>query len=574
MMSTTDKTITSILEIKNNPKILDSGFDRVYTVISDKTTNETISTYISELDSSIGLFDFSNIFDIKKFRPEYDYATLKLSAYKDKEDDLNKLWVVYELIVAANGNYYVIDKIDSENGDADFKHLALGQKYYIRASDLSGEYKSQMTEFIPTEKDQDMHIQLLTTYNLASNSGFSYYFILKNVIDENPYVYIENQPKLNLVKNTNGTYSITGIPSNRIITLNVEHEKGLLVQSDSLTLTINGSFTALDPTYSIIYEAPYRVLKQNNPDIDILLSEEPFYSKAIVLSNHESSKNYKYILYKNTGNNYYIEDASYDSVSTCKISQNIDHAADVIHIKNLNGELHTGDVLVVGEERLLLLNYNTSTNIITVKRGIDNTIPLVHIVDDIIYVENINNISTSWFNNDDEVVFNLAGKTFSDESLVRPERDIIFTPSNIINNIYAPANVTINNKQLETIDIVDSIHVAWSRRNKKNERILGYYDDIDIEPEIGTTYTVRIYDQSGKTILKEITGIANNYIDIDVGDMYRILFVVRVYAVINGNESKSTIPHICRLYTKYFDFIIPDNEDEYTPPVGIVNFKF
>src|SRR5690606_11740092 len=91
----------------------------VFVAPIDLTDNQ-LGYYISELDGDYQRFPDHHIYDIKKFRPEYDYASVKLSSYKDKEDALNKIPIVYELLIEANDNYYSVGKITTDNGDAEF----------------------------------------------------------------------------------------------------------------------------------------------------------------------------------------------------------------------------------------------------------------------------------------------------------------------------------------------------------------------------------------------------------------------------------------------------------------------
>lgn len=493
----------------------------VFVAPIDLTDNQ-LGYYISEFDGDYQRFPDHHIYDIKKFRPEYDYASIKLSSYKDKEDDINKLPVVYELIVEANGNYYTLDKVESQNGDADFKHLALGQKYYIRASDLSGEYKSQMVEFIPTEKDQDMQIQILTTYNLASNSGFSYYFILKNVIDENPYVYIQDQPKLNLVKNTNGTYTITGTPSNRIITLNVEHEKGLLVQQDQIELTIDGSIDPIQTQHYTVYEAPYRVLKSIDADIDNKLTEDVNYSKVIIQAEYVSPMNSGGYLYIQDDNSY-RKDIHFIHTSTFNLNQDIKSDENEFKIKSIVGSINTNDVVVIGDERLLIVSYNMTTNIITVIRGIDGTIPVNHLSNTKCYIEYMGNVSNENFDKN-TYGFNYSTTTFSTETELNSEKKKNINIYGIAAKPYPPLNLKIDNSYKRTVRS-GIASFSWSTTDNK-ENIIGYYECDDVSDILSTIIT--IYDIDDNIVFTDELAGGVNSINVDFSDIdsYRLRFIL------------------------------------------------
>jgi len=526
-------------------------------------------------DNDIGVVSYTNYpilndENIKRYRPEYDYASIKLFSYKDKEEDTSKLGVVYELMVEIKNNYYVLEQTISSNGDAVFKNLAIGQKYYIRASDIGSQYKSQMVDFTPTEKDSEMEIVLLTTYNLASNEGFSYFFLLKNVIDDNPYLYIENQPKLYLYKIDSGKYVIVGTPSDRVIKLNIEHEKDLMVHQEKIELTIEGNIDPLRPSNNIIYQAPYRLLMESEPNIDTLLNDDPYYSKVIVLSEYMGDRNSSYVLYSSKGNESYIEELIYNHTTTFNLDGAVELITNKFKIKNIKGNLNTDDILIAGAERMLVLSYNASSKEVIVERGIDGTYPQKHEMDTIIYVEQ-NNIVQNVFNNT-LTNFNITARSFSSELPVNAINNIPYTSTGTLSKPFGVANFTINDEYFVSQDVQGTVNLKWSSRNRKSNRIIGYYNSDNIDAENGVSYTVKILD-TRNNILKEIKNISITSIDVDINNITNSEIILYVYVVKDGIEYNGSLPHTCYILFKKVNFIIP-SQSTYIPPVGIVNFKF
>lgn len=464
-----------------------------------------------EISLDVTLYDPKSNIIKERYRQEYDYSSITLSAYKNEEKDENKISIIYELLVNIDGEYHLLEKFNSVDGSLVIPHLCLNQIYYVVANDVSNTYKSQMAKFITSEKDQNMIVTLIENYNYISDIGFNYTFFLKNIVDPNPYVYISDHPKLKMIKGINGSYVISGTPSNRLINLTVEYEKGLIVNTESFELNIVGSSTPVKSNQHILYEAPYRILKNKNPNIDELLITKPNYSRVMIQSAFVSDLNLNYNLYQSLGGVSYTKDTPYDFSPTFKLSIGVNQTNNILSIKDVIGDLNSNDVIIVGNERMLIESYSITLNQITVKRGIDGTVPKIHAVDQLVFVERINISNLDY--GKETVKFNYSSSTFSNETIVNPLDDITLVTTGLANKPYPPMNVKIDGEYFPNIATsATELILTWDTR-LPDGNITGYYDNIsNTIPNISYRLDVFEIDRVGvESTMKTITVYTNTY---------------------------------------------------------------
>lgn len=453
-----------------------TGDEGIARIIYENNMYNEIDPYIFpiiEMQHDIDIFDPKSEIINNTYRPKYDYASVDLTSYNKTVDDSNKFPVSYELMVLIDGKYHLLERFNTTDGVAKITNLKIGTTYYISAVDQSGEYKTQTTKITPTEKDQDIVIQFVDLHNGINNTELNITFFLKNIIDPEPYVYMNDNPKLKIISRGD-RYTITGTPSNRIITLNVDQYRNGLLETSEFEITINGNTTALRTIDNIYYEAPYRILKQLNPDIDAVLSTNPNYSRVMVQSKKNVDRNLENILYISNGVGY-TKDINFDYTTTFKLSYTINKITDSFKIKELDGDLNNDVIIVVGDERMQVISYSNATNIIVVKRGVDGNIPLIHDVDKLVFVESLN-VSEFDFPNTTSKI-NITSRTFSNEATVNPVNDYSITPVGLANKPYPPINVKINDEYFTEI-IEGRLYITWNGIKKNHNDAVGWYSDI------------------------------------------------------------------------------------------------
>lgn len=489
-----------------------------------------------EYDMAIEIYDpISNII-YETYRPKYDYASISVTSYQLEEKDGNQLPTTYELMVKVDDKYHVLDTYKTTDGVFKITNLKVGETYYIQAKDDSNTYKSQMVEVTPTSVDLEVPIVFLMIHNSIDNIGLNITFFIKNIVDVEPYLYIDDEPRLIIKRNKNGSYTIYGTPKNRNLTLHIDHYKNESLVNDVIEIEIEGNTTPLRTVDNIYYEAPYRILKQLNPDIDSVLTQNPNYSRIMVQSKNNADRNLENTLYISSGVESYTKDVAYDFSTTFIIDGGVDRIQNTFKIKGLDGLLNNGSTIIVGGERMLLESYSNVTNIVQVKRGIDATLPLNHVDDTLVYVESLNVCSVDY--SDDSVVVNHSTRTFSNESVVSTIDDVTVDLVGLANKPYPPINVKYGGEYWNPI--VDVATITFGQGG--NDGIYGFYQDHSVTiSDRQTTLIYSYYDRNDTlidTYTVDVTGVYTYTIATNT-DAKRIEVVL--YNTVNGIESDRVI---------------------------------
>lgn len=138
---------------------------------------------------------------------------------------------------------------------------------------------------------------------------------------------------------------------------------------------------------------------------------------------------------------------------------------------------------------------------------------------------------------------------------------------------YPPANVKVNGEYFPA-GAQQTVVLSWVHRDRKQQTggtILGF-TDAGVGPEAGTTYTVKIYDNSG-TLFHTVSGITGTSVDVTSNIPAWKFCDLHLYSVRDGVESWQS--HVVRLTlpTLAGDNINFVMEDGYVAPDGDgVNF--
>jgi len=83
---------------------------------------------------------------------------------------------------------------------------------------------------------------------------------------------------------------------------------------------------------------------------------------------------------------------------------------------------------------------------------------------------------------------------------------------------YPPGNVKVNGTRWPTVIGLSEINVSWSHRDRITQTVtFNTQDEADIGPEIGTTYNLRFYGETG-TLVRNLTGLTTTSYQYFIGD--------------------------------------------------------
>lgn len=269
-----------------------------------------------------------------------------------------------------------------------------------------------------------------------------------------------------------------------------------------------------DPTpaiYRIVTEAPYFELVQRlgqtttdqlleaNPDVGYLIASAAAPTGAINAR-----------LAIDNGSGYEGNDYPMDFCPIAFLGSDISATDTVIAI---NGAIAISSVVPgshaqIGEELVKVIAISTDS--ITVGRGVLDTIPSPHAVgssvmfwdafgdsDNVEYVRN-ESLNVKILPSTGRGTLPLADA---------PQDSVVFNAR--ASRPYPPGNIKINGQLFpNTISGLDGVTVTWAHRDRKQQTgaDLVVFTDSNIGPEVGTTYSLRIYNEND-AILRSVSGI-------------------------------------------------------------------
>lgn len=176
-----------------------------------------------------------------------------------------------------------------------------------------------------------------------------------------------------------------------------------------------------------------------------------------------------------------------------------------------------GMAILIDSEQIELISLDSTTLIGTIKRSVADTIPGQHLANALIWLV------------DDEMGSDgqeyAVGETVYMKALTKTSRGLLdpslATEMSAIMNQrvwrpYPPGNVTVNGTSIyaSTPPILDTEPtIAWAYRDRigQEDMLVGFVDG-NIGPEIGTTYTIRVYDATGTVLLNTYSlGLVNTW---------------------------------------------------------------
>lgn len=212
-------------------------------------------------------------------------------------------------------------------------------------------------------------------------------------------------------------------------------------------------------------------------------------------------------------------------------------------------------------------------NVLTVKRGVLDTTPKEHSAGAVILAwDGLAGADPTEYVASDVVNVKI---TPANSTGVYPLSSAVALPVEVVGRAarpFPPGNVLFNG--LYRPEIVSGVvSITWSERNRISQtggELVGYFDGT-LTPEVGTTYTIRVW--FGEVLIDEITGITGTSYSLNVAD-YEIPFAeIEIYSVRDGLISMQTQRFAVEIPYTATDFLF--EETGYVAPDGDdVNFVF
>lgn len=203
-------------------------------------------------------------------------------------------------------------------------------------------------------------------------------------------------------------------------------------------------------------------------------------------------------------------------------------------------------------ELALVTAYNSTTGVVTVRRGILDTIPRAWPVGTAVWTFTLDDLQSlpQLFTDTQSLQVKLITNTTLGSTPVSTSPTFTETVHARAVTPNRPANVTINGLYWPAvIEVPDAtLSIAWARRNRLLEDpVVLAWNEPDVAPEAGTTYKVQLIRVDTGAVVVETTGVTGTSAALvsPYGGMVRL----RVTAVRDGIESYQPFEHEFELIT-------------------------
>lgn len=228
-------------------------------------------------------------------------------------------------------------------------------------------------------------------------------------------------------------------------------------------------------------------------------------------------------------------------------------------------------------EYVLVTAKDTAASEITVSRGILDTTPQSHAANaPIFFVEETNaGFDPTERATGETTEIRLTAISSSGESDLDDAPTLEVTPDQRQYRPYPPGNVTVNGEAFPTEFVAadnpsDSLVVTWAHRDRIQQTATYIeQDEGNIGPEVGTTYTIRIYDTSDESLQYSATGLTDTSHSIELPGVFnaRLELTSDRDGVESWQPQSRTFDYIgsALLLTEDEDRIITEDGDYITP---------
>lgn len=328
---------------------------------------------------------------------------------------------------------------------------------------------------------------------------------------------------------------------------------------------VKSDISAKDAT-AIAFEVPYiELVEQYGQDeIDAKLTSNPdlsFIGMAAVRPNnfHINAR-----LYSNAGAGY-AEESTLDFCPSATLKAEIGYLDTAFEVENVAefDLIKANDRIQLDDELMAFVSFDTTTHILTVKRGVADTVPAKHVANARLYAwDNYSGIDSTEYLSGETVVMKALTMTSSDilegseataHSVTCAARAIRpYPPANVkFNDVYYPENLT------------GQFTVTWAHRNRLQQTggsLLSFFD-ASVTPAPNTRYEVKVYNASNAILVSKANiGTPTSTIDLNYTGQIRV-----VITTTDGYGSNRTSFEHSFNYTKGTATANVISGDAYTP---------
>lgn len=296
-----------------------------------------------------------------------------------------------------------------------------------------------------------------------------------------------------------------------------------------------------------LYEMSYldlvRSVGQREADAQIEYSPDVGFLMAAAIRPQDISP--KAVLYVEKSDEY-VESTNVSYCPSIVLNEDISQTDTMFSVKDGTeiSSTRMQTIALLGTERILLVDYDEETEILTVKRGIEHTIPTAHSKNNTIYiVHDFTNIDTDEYIDGEQVSAKVLTLTPSSMLSLDDAEEKTYEIDAIANKPYPPANVKINSQYFPK-DFMGDLVLTWVDRNRLQQtasEVLSWFEG-GITIENSVEYIVELYDADNILVSSTNVG-ASNIATVDYSAVTTQTCKVKLYSIRDGYKSTQAFEH-------------------------------
>lgn len=341
----------------------------------------------------------------------------------------------------------------------------------------------------------------------------------------------------------NGTDNTVTIDFEEVIPYSGEMNTSIVVDAP-----VESAPQSPQPSINVVFEAPYylTVLRAGQTNTDLELSNNPDIGYLVAIAAKPQSNSLNALLYTDGGVGEFEQASRLDYCDILQLDQPItETASSFVVTGSLTQTANSNNFILLNDEWMGFVGFDNETRVLTVKRGVLDTIPKKH-------------SSGSLF------VFDLPDVAFDSTQYAQSEivdaQVLTTTPSGIQEldasgqaieirsraiRPYPPANVKFNEGYYpQTHTVTNNIVLTWVDRNRLQQtggEILGFFD-ASVTAELGTTYSYELISEN--VVLDSANSIVANTVTIPASVLIQNKpHTLKLWSVRDGFDSYQKFEH-------------------------------
>ncbi|WP_313397483.1 hypothetical protein [Acinetobacter variabilis] len=349
----------------------------------------------------------------------------------------------------------------------------------------------------------------------------------------------------------NGTDNTVTIDFEEVIPYSGEMNTSIVVDSP-----VDSGIKPPQPSVNAVFEAPYylTVLRAGQTSADLELSNNPDIGYVAAIAAKPQSNSLNALLYTDGGTGEFEQVSRLDYCEILQLDQPIIETTASFTVTGvLTQTANSNNLILLNDELMGFVSFDTETKVLTVKRGVLDTIPKKH-------------------NSGNLFVFDLPDVAFDSTQYAQSEiveaQVLTTTPSGIQElavtgmpveiqaraiRPYPPANVKINGEYFP-VEIETDLVITWVDRNRIQQtggEMLGWFDAaVMIEPSTQTHLILTQLDENDielATTNANVTGTTSYTMSISTMQANTRFVKVTIKTVRDGYECLNPFAHTVEL---------------------------